>query len=960
MLRNILACAPQQGTRFHGALLAATALTLELGATPALAQDTPAGTANLEEITVTGTRAARDGYQAPSPTNVINAVVIDNQGATSLGEILEQTGMIKGTRNPNSNATNASSPGQWTADLRGLGGQRTLVLVDSSRIVPFAPASNRSVPTTTDLNLIPTMMIERVETVTGGASAQYGSDAVSGVVNILLRREFDGVRVRAQSGISEEGDAEQKRVGVLGGWNSQDGRAHFVFSADWVDQEGVGDIYTRDWGRRETMIVSTPGTPSLTWADNVRSALGDGGIIGQGRNATNTANVPFTLTGQTFDPDGSIRPFQYGHPLAPGATSSTMIGGEGGSLMKGVSLVPGVERFSSYARLGYDFSDTLHGYVTAGYSQSTGTLIAGQPRWTANQLFIRADNAFLPSTVSDAMTAQGVGGFRMTRLANDIGNNKYVVDNKSPRFSAGLEGSFAGGWDWDAHVSYGRNDYHSDPENNPIIANLAFALDAVQDGGGNIVCAATIPDHPRFDPAAAGCAPLNLFGEGNASAAAIDYIQGNPYAKVVYEQTTFGANLNGELFATWAGPIAVATGFEYREEKEDVTADPLAAAGGYFSANNSPWSGSFDVAEGYVEAIVPLARGTQFAELIDLNVAYRYAEYSTAGGMEAWKAGLVWEPADFLRFRVTQSRDIRAPALYELYSPGGAVTNNITMININDFGAANPAIRNYVIPQRTAGGNINVEAEEGDTRTIGFVFSPIYGPLDGFSFSVDYYDIELDKAITNLNGANIANLCISGIRAFCNLFTFNAAGDPTALNAGSINLGSFQQKGYDVQLDYSLPLGNGTWTIGYTGTYVTDSIVDTGLPGADPVDRAGEHGAANFAAVPNFRGNLSTGYRTPTWSGTVQAVHVSSGRLDNLYNTPGNPTINRNDIPAYVLVNVYGSYTLSERVRLFGSIRNVLDRDPVMTPYTVLNAPVYGAYYDKVGRQYAIGMDVSF
>ena len=169
-------------------LLAATAV----GTMPALAQDTPPESAKqVEVVVVTGTRAARDGYQAPSPTNVISAAAIENQGATGLGEILEQSGMVKGTRNPNSNATNTSSPGQWTADLRGLGGQRTLVLVDSSRIVPFAPASNLSVPTTTDLNLIPTLMVERVETVTGGASAQYGSDAVSGVVNILLRREFD-------------------------------------------------------------------------------------------------------------------------------------------------------------------------------------------------------------------------------------------------------------------------------------------------------------------------------------------------------------------------------------------------------------------------------------------------------------------------------------------------------------------------------------------------------------------------------------------------------------------------------------------------------------------------------------------------------------------------------------------------------------------------------------------------
>jgi iron complex outermembrane receptor protein len=962
-ITNVAARVRSKGAPLRNTLLAATALAACPGPMTALAQDASADTADISELTeiiVTGTRVARDGYQAPSPTNVISAVVIDNQGATGLGEILEQTGMVKGTRNPNSNATNASSPGQWTADLRGLGGQRTLVLIDSSRVVPFAPAVNQSVPTTTDLNLIPTLMIERVETVTGGASAQYGSDAVSGVVNILMRREFDGIRVRAQTGISEEGDAEEKRIGILGGWNSSDDRAHLVFAVDYVDNDGVGDIYTRDWGRRETMIVSTPGVPSLTWADNVHSALGDGGLIGQGRNATNTANVPFSLTGQTFNPNGTIRPFQFGYPLTPGSTSSTMIGGEGGSLMKGVSLVPAVERFSSYARLGYDFSDDLHGYVTLGYSQSTGVLISGQPRWTATQLFIRADNAFLPDVVRQAMVDEGVDGFRFSRLGNDIGNNRYVIDNKSPRFSAGLEGSFGGGWNWDAHVSFGRNDYSTDSLNNTITANLGFALDAVRDSNGNIVCAATIPGHPRYNPAAAGCQPLNLFGEGNASREALNYIQGNPHAEVVYKQTTFGANLSGELFSTWAGPIVVATGVEYRKEDEVVTADAIGAASGYISANVSPWSGDFDVSEGYVEAIIPLARGATLAEHVDLNLAYRYADYSTVGGMDAWKTGLVWEPTDYLRFRVSQSRDIRAPALFELYAPGAPVTNNVTMININDFGAANPPVNNYVIPQRTAGGNPNVEAEEGDTTTAGVVFSPNFGPLTGFNFSVDYYKIKLDKAITNLSGANIANLCISGLRSFCDLFTFNSAGDPISLDAGSINLGSFEQTGYDVQMDYSRPLFNGTWSLSFTGTFVEDSIVDTGLPGSTPVDRAGEHGAANFAAVPDFRGNLTTSFRTPTWSATLQAVYVSAGKLDNLYNTPGNPTINKNHIPSYTIFNVYGSYNLTDRVRLFGSIRNALDRDPEMTPYTVLNAPVYGAYYDKVGRQYSLGLDVTF
>ncbi len=199
---------------------------------------------------------------------------------------------------------------------------------------------------------------------------------------------------------------------------------------------------------------------------------------------------------------------------------------------------------------------------------------------------------------------------------------------------------------------------------------------------------------------------------------------------------------------------------------------------------------------------------------------------------------------------------------------------------------------------------------------MGFVFSPSSGPLSGFNFSIDYYDIQLDKAITNLNGSNIANLCISGVRAFCDLFTFNAAGDPDCVGCRLDQPRQLPAERLRPAAGLFAPTSvNGRWSISYTGTFVNDSIVETGLPGSAPVDRAGEHGAANFAAVPDFRGNLTTAFRTPTWSGTLQAVHVSSGRLDNLYNTPGNPTINKNDIPSYVLFNVYGSYNLSDKIR---------------------------------------------
>ncbi|MCR6645387.1 MAG: TonB-dependent receptor plug domain-containing protein [Terricaulis sp.] len=270
---------------FRDLLLAATAVTAGFGVSlPAMAQESRPAASESDELVVTGSRAARSGFAAPTPTAVINSELVDRQAATGIGAVLVQNPAFKGTRNPGANATNTSSPAQWTADLRGLGGQRTLVLVNGSRIVPFAPASNLNVPTTTDLNLIPTLMIDRVEVVTGGASAQYGSDAVAGVVNILLKRQMDGFEVRAQAGISQESDNETLRIGFVGGRSFLSDRAHLVISGDYDRNDGVRDIYTRDWGSNQWMIVNntgwaTNGMPALLMSTNVNNALGAGGVI---------------------------------------------------------------------------------------------------------------------------------------------------------------------------------------------------------------------------------------------------------------------------------------------------------------------------------------------------------------------------------------------------------------------------------------------------------------------------------------------------------------------------------------------------------------------------------------------------------------------------------------------------------------------------------------------------------
>lgn len=951
-------------------LMVTTAMTaVAFIATPANAQDSDAAAdTGMNEIVVTASRTAQNGLQAATPTQMVGAETIEKQAVTTVMEVLNQNPAFKATRSPGANATNTSSPAQATADLRALGGQRTLVLVNQSRVVPFAPASNLGVPTTTDLNLFPTMMIERVDVVTGGASALYGSDAVSGVVNIIMKKEYEGINITAQSGISEQGDYRTHRLGFIGGTNFNDDRGKFVISLDYSKNNGVPDIYSRDWGREEWMIVSngqraTNGLPAFILAPNVHNNLGQAGVILNGRatDGTTVSNLP-GLTGMSFNSDGSLRPFDKGAIFG----GSTMIGGEGESIIRRTDLVPAVERFTAYSSLYYSFSDTLTGYIEGGFSKSIGVL-DGVPIRLSRQT-IQADNAFIPNDVRNSLSAN-IASFDISRIAYDIPNNIYRITNETPHVVAGLEGKLSDAWKWDAHVSYGVNNYSAATSQNPVRANLNFAIDAVDQGlylngvaDGNIVCRAVADGNP----AATGCVPINLFGEGNSTTAGHEYIWGEGLNKVKYDQVTAAFNLVGEVFSTWAGPVSVAFGGEYRKETQKLTTDEIASNNGFLTAGNAlPYSGSFDVKEGYIETTVPLLADMSFAKSLSLNGAVRYADYSSAGGLTAWKIGGVWEPINGFNIRVARSRDIRAPAINELASPGGNVTNSVTLV-------VDGVSKNNVIPQNTSAGNPNAGAEFADTLTAGFAYQGS-GALHGLGISVDYYNIKIKDAITNLSTVNIANLCSSGEQSFCDLFSYGPdtnTADPndrihTGLISGSLNVGAFEQEGIDMTVSYGSDVNflgdGGRYSIAASGTYVMHAYVDTGT-GAPPIDRAGENGWANLGAIPTFRGNLSQTLGNNDWELTLQTIFISKGKQDVVYNTLPTNTINDNTVPAVTYFNLFGKFFVGEDkdFELFGAVNNLFDKDPPPTPYTILNGPVNGQYYDKVGRNFTIGVRARF
>jgi outer membrane receptor protein involved in Fe transport len=529
-------------------------------------------------------------------------------------------------------------------------------------------------------------------------------------------------------------------------------------------------------------------------------------------------------------------------------------------------------------------------------------------------------------------------------------------------------------WKWDAHAEYGKNHYVAHYLNTQVAGNgtpasgtqivsrVTLALDAVVNpANGQIVCRSTLTTPNN------GCVPYNPFGPNSATDANRKYLNNDGLNVVDYTQEDAAFNITGEPFALPAGPVSIAAGGEYRREKEDLQGDFYANLNAYATGNAPSFKGKYNVKEVYGEANAPIFKDQAFAKALNIQGAVRYADYSTVGSQTTWKVGVNYEPISGMRFRVTESRDIRAPALWELFSPGNAQTNNLTVRN-----RLTGALETVFVPQNSSGGNPNAQPEKAKTKTFGIVLAPgeWLDELNGIDISVDYYDINIRGALTSFAGANVATLCNNGQASFCQYFTYNAAGSVTALNNPVVNLGGVRTKGIDFVLSYRKDLAQlnpalvGRLTTALSGTYVAHVYVDPGVPGSPVVDRAGDNGQAaqsTGGAQPWLRANLAETYELGKFSGTLQFLYVSKGRLDNTYNI-GNPAtqINNNDVKPYLNTNLFASYQLTPKLQLFGAVQNLFDMEPANSPYNVLNTSVSGAYYDKIGRAFQIGFDYKF
>ncbi|UTP38303.1 TonB-dependent receptor [Phenylobacterium sp. LH3H17] len=908
---------------------AASTLAIILATGAAHAQTDARSADTIDELIVTASRVKQDGFSAPTPTTVLSPELIASSAETTIADVLNTMPAFQPSRTQTTNTLNAVSAGANFLDLRGLGPNRTLVLLDGRRLVPTTDTN------LVDVNLLPSALIERVEVVTGGASAAWGSDAVAGVTNFILKSKLEGLQGQVQFGRSAQNDGEEYKVALGYGGAFADGRGHFLLAGEVFENQGVLDQSSRRWAKPKWQFIANPayapgnGQPRQLIASNVNlSTATQGGLISAG-----------PLRGTQFGPGGAPMPYAFG-----AVTSTFQIGGDGINLGQDVSIYQPNDRQSAFGRVSFDVTDKTQIFLEAAYgrSQSDNPVLDA---WDFGSTRIFNDNAYLPAATRAAMAANGLTSFLMGRIHSDFGPISSRNVAESHRIMVGANGDFGHGWTWDGYFEYGRTLNGVDLYNNPIVARLALARDAVVNvANGQIVCRSTLTAPTN------GCVPINLFGPGAAQGSpALAYVLGA--AKVDYHLTQqVGAfNVQGSPFELWAGPVAVAAGVEIRREKVDSEVDPLSNANAYLTGNFKAINGSREIKEVYGEAVIPLAVDMPLIQKLDLNLAARLTDYSTSGSVTTWKVGLNHVVTDELRLRATLSRDIRAPNLNELFNPAA-----MTFATIFD-----PVKNASVTIQQIQKGNLALQPEEGETFTAGFVYEPNW--LEGLRVSVDYFDIQLTGAISLLGIQDTINRCVAGNAELCSFLNRDGGGNLTSIVRTNYNLAARSTKGVDLEVAYSLPLSQisetlpGKLDLGLYGSHISELIFNDGTTS---VNRAGNLSAGTLG-TPEWKWSANANYTVGPFAVALQGRYISSGVYDSTYKPID---LNDNTIESKTYLDLSASYDLiagedGRRLTVYGAVDNLLDEDPPIVASSFF-APIATnpVLYDVMGRYFSMGV----
>jgi len=969
------------------ARLAGGAAILALTATGAMAQEA------VEQVTVSSTRLQNAGFDAPTPTTVVSAADLQAQAKPNVFDAITQLPALQGSTGVgyNNGSTTTGLIGISALGLRGLSPLRTLTLMDGQRVV------GGNFNGVVDVSQMPQMLIQRVDVVTGGASASWGSDAVAGVVNFVLEKKFEGFKMNAQAGLSTYGDAGNVVFQAAAGTSFAGGKGHFEMAGEYNYNDGllprypVGQQHTAQpniGGRtlaRQSGVISygadtgsgsaPAGMPRYNYVNitqpTQRAAYG---LIQTGPLAFTTFDpngrpIAFDLAGNCFKDAsnslaGAIGGSCVGTPSDPGDQNSTKEFTQG--------LYDPLTRGSLYARVSYDLSPSTTVYATLTYGLARTENIPAQGNSGKQGMTMKCDNAFLYQTFGG--TAFGVSGATpgafSNACANAINGTAAATQNSAAtiagtgftygsdwaniptdqlmfltrtlrRYAVGGDGTFdlfGKDWSWSSYFTHGETDTSIKIYNMPLSGNVFppnangtpgtsgsgsgsisrfnLAQDAVFSSTGQITCRNTLAQ-------AYGCVPFNPFG-GTVTPGQVAYFDGQngpggttngPNAIMTQRQEAFSFSVNGSPINDWAGPITIATGYEYREEHFSQRADPYSAGisastpatanepctdpfvdctgtfGAWNAGNYHNGRGTFHVNEVFLEAGIPLLDDSFWGKA-DLTIAGRHARYSTAGDANTWKVGATWNtPIPGVTLRALQSRDIRAPNLSELFFPPSGLNGSVNNRFCLQAGLSSGTCNTQQVRQLNQG-NVFLKPEKAQTTQVGIVWQPDFIP--GFQTSIDYWRIGVKGSIVSLDPQTVEDLCfynqtqgLTTAATFCaqdaittangqpqSLAAPGLAGTPNALQQVASKVFNFASQvtdGFDLESSYQFDLQEydvpGTFMLRSLVTHVSKFIVDSGIPGTQRnIEFAGSLGGqAGGAGGAGGSSQYNTSFNTLNW-----------------------------------------------------------------------------------------------
>lgn len=936
----------------------------------------------LEQILVTGSRIARPDYVATSPIVSLGEDAIAKSGTVNIESTLNQLPQfVQGQTASTVGAV--ALPGRATLNLRGLGETRNLVLLDGRRL----PLSSSFA--VVDVNLIPQSILSGVETISGGASAVYGSDAMSGVVNFKTRDFFEGVQVDVRSGFTEAGGAGTLDAAFTGGFSIADNRGRVLLSAGYTDRDllmgSERDFYQlgvlSSFIGTGTFVPSATNLPTQAAMNSVFAGYGvaPGAVL-------NSRTIGFNDNGSVFSQIGATN---YQGPTTEFFSTT------GGIVRQPVTyqefVVNPLERKSFFGKFDYKLTDTVSSYVQFLYNKTEAT---GQVGWSPTLFVVPvvpATNPFIPNDLATILASRPDPNAPFTVNHRFMGFDfrEFPTTFTTAQYIAGLRGSLPfKDWSWDIYGSYDSTDMVETQDKALLLSRMSALLFAA-DGGASIC--------------AGGFNPFGLQNANGISDACRDYIQTETHDFTQLSQNVVEANLTGSLFTIPAGDVKFSLTLGYRDNSYELDPDPAREGNDIIGTlGTSPTQGEVSVKEAAVELLVPILRDVRFAEALDLNLGLRSSDYDISGRHETYKIDGIWKPVSTLMFRGGYERAIRAPNIGELFSaaqsaqaqigspPGQGDPCDVRSAARTGANAAQlralciatgvPAqiVDSYQYTTVAIGtlvsGSTLLTPEKADTYTAGAVFRPVFQrPLfSEVSLSVDYYDIDITNVINIVSGVTAMNKCYnldgtnptySATDTFCQLVGRDGTGGIRTVLTPYLNLGGLSTKGVDLQVDWRFPLSAvglsesaGSLDVNVLANF-TEAYEVQLLPGSAVQEFAGTIDGTQNGGIPlpDWKTLVTLTYTLGRFDGGIRWRHLPEMDDVTAVTRPSSPAPG---VPSYDLFDLNVGFRLTDALLVRGGVTNLLDEDPPIVAGTI--GQTQPGTYDILGRSYFVGVQAKF